>query len=131
VTIRTAERKKSAGMSGERSGRMAAMIRKDRVQRARSGLASVLLVLIGSVALMGEACHTAHQKDTGIKGGGSGCKDGPFKRKAKFAPDAPAPASGAFEVLLGGIGPSPSHLPDPNLMLRWGSGGDASSEKDC
>lgn len=106
------------------------MMRKDRVRRARSCRTGIMLLVVGSVALMG--CGTAHQEDTGIKGGDSGCKYGPFKRRTKFAPDAPAPAPGAFDILIGEKEPSASSMQDPNLLGYSGGRGDGGYEfKHC
>jgi hypothetical protein len=66
------------------------------------------------------------------KGTGSG--RGRFKSNLKFAPDAPAaPASGAFDILLGDSGPSTAPIPDSDLLLGWGGGGDGGGhdKKPC
>jgi hypothetical protein len=92
---------------------------------------------IGVAVLSAAGCEQfkSHHEDVGdqwskgkdgkapdcYKGSGSG--PGQFGTW-KFASDPqPAPASGAFGVLLGGVGSSASHIPDPNLLLGWGGGG--------
>lgn len=121
------------------------MVGKDRVQQTSSCLRSFLLVAAGSAALMAAGCETfkSHQDEIGRpfegeknKGETPDCYKGTGKGPGQFGtwklvPDAPeAPASGAFDILLGDGSPS-APAPDPNLLLRWGGGGDAHNEKDC
>ena len=123
------------------------MVGKNRVQQTRLCLRGILLVAAGSAAVTLAGCQSfkSHQDEVGRpfngeknKGKTPGCYDGTGKGPGqfgtwKFASDAaPAPASGAFDALLGnGSLSAPTPRPDPNLLLRWGGGGDAHTEKDC
>jgi hypothetical protein len=118
-----------------------AMEMKDAAPRMH--LARIAAIAIAVMMASGEGCHTAHQKDTGIHGGDSGAKEGPFKRRTPKTNCAyltePARAPSAFDPLLAdpsapsvvdaagqGIPVVEPGASEPQLLMS-GGGGDGGS----